>query len=302
MNKKKVANRGSEEPELTPIEAEVLYLLTKEFLTVKQIAIRRQKSTQSIYNIRQNLRKKGVIDSLNKEVAKTRGTLQPFATSGHKIRLHGQEFNIKILYKDRRYKEHLAKHNTLYIDGNTIRLYRDSIEVYGTHSFYAETAQKATARSMVYWRRFFTRLEHDLKVILVKNRYNNIKLVNHHYSEIDNELARECNIKADKIRVYTTEDSKLWFMIDNSFNLDEAETLHPETAKQDMQDIVSQFFNTLRDNPQAPSMIQLIHIIKSCMEIQKETAAGLLSVVKILEPPNSRTNGIDRTRPPQYIG
>jgi len=39
-------------------------------------------------------------------------------------------------------------------------------------------------------------------------RYENIKLVNAHYSEINNELARDCNVKAERIRVYTTDDAQ----------------------------------------------------------------------------------------------
>ena len=249
--KKKVAYKGGIKQILTPSEQEVLHLLTKEFLTPKKVAIRRGCSHQNVYKIIKRLRKKGVINQFFEEVAKTQGTMQPLKgmqplKCNHQIRLHSQEFNIKILFKDQRYKRLLEKANTITIDGNTIRLYRNSIEIYSGQSFYADTAQKATVKSFEYWNRLFARLENDLKLILIKPRAQNIKLVNQHYAEINNELAEECEKKADKIRVYTTDDGKLWFLIDNSFNLHEAET-QGKTSKQDMDDTVQPFFNDLRD-------------------------------------------------------
>lgn len=232
--------------QLTIAEKEVLDMLSEEYLTPKKIAIRRKSTTQAVYRIRRNLRKKGVINLINKRVAKTLPTSNHFATL--KKRLHAQEFNIRILYKDKRYQETRKKSNVINIDGNTIRLYKNTIELYSGQSFYADTVDKVTAKSFKYWNRLFARMEHDLKVLLVKSRSQNIRLVNHHYSEINNELARDIDVKVEKIRVYAEDDGKLWFLIDNSFNLHEAETVHPDTAQLDMRDTIVPFFNGLRSN------------------------------------------------------
>ena len=251
--KKKVRNvrkdgsfSGILHPNLTNAEQEVLSYLSDDFLTIKKIAIRRRCGVRAVQKIVKKLKDKGILNSAFQKVRKNRPTCEPICN--HSIRLHSQEFNIKILYKDQRYKKLLEKANTINIDGNTIRLYRNSIEIYSGQSFYADTAQKATVKSFKYWNRLFAKLENDLKLILIKPRSQNIKLVNQHYSEINNELAQECEKKADKIRVYTTDDGKLWFLIDNSFNLHEAETLHPQSSKHDMADTVRPFFNDLRDN------------------------------------------------------
>ena len=246
--------------QLSKTEQDVLYLLTKDFLTPKKVAIRRGTNVYAVYKIIKRLKKKGIVSFLKQEGQKNqptfahlkgvKGKKQPSFPVEHQIRLHNQEFNIRILFKDQKYKDRLNKANTIYIDGNTIRLYRNTIEVYSGHSFYADDVQKATSNSFEYWNRFFSILENDLKVILIKSRSQNIKLVNQHYAEINNELAKECEIKANKIKVYTTDDSKLWFLIDNSFNLHEAETTHPGTARQDI-DIIRPFFNDLRDNKPA---------------------------------------------------
>jgi len=297
---KKVANREDVKPKITEAEAEVIHLLTDEFLTPKQVAIRRKTSTQFVYKIIKNLKKKGLIDRAYNKVAKSQSTLQPC----NQIRLHGQEFNIKILYKDQRYKELLNKANTLNVDGNTIRLYRDSIEVYSGISFYADDVDKATARSMDYWNRFFRRLEHDLKLILVKPRYQNIRLVNQHYAEINNELAEECEKKAYKIRVYATDDGKLWFTIDNSFNLHEAETQHPGTAKQDMGDVVKPFFNDLRDKEHIP-LSKISQYMADTSHQVNEISHGVKALADYLQsqiPKKPEDNGIDRKIKPEYIG
>lgn len=260
---------------LTPSEKELLHLISEEFLTPKQIAIRRKCKRRVVYKHLASLKKKGVINAAYQVVHKFGGTcapssapipMQQHAKGGavHEKRLHGQEFNAGILYRDERYKEKAGQ--IIFIDGNTVRCYRDSIEVYSGQSFFADDIQKATAKSMEYWTRFFVRLENDLKVILVKPRAQNIKLVNQHYAEIGNELATDCEMKGDKIRIYAKEDGKLWFTIDNSFNLREAETLHPHTAKEDMGKVVKHF-NDMRDN-NPPTLSEL-------MAIQQETAKGL---------------------------
>jgi hypothetical protein len=229
---------------LTKAEEEVIRLLSEEFLTPNKIAIRRGCSKQAVSKIISNLKKKGAINAVYNKVDKTQSTCKPFKKN--MIRLHGQEFNIRILYKDQKYKKLKKKSNIIFIDGNTIRLYANSIEVYSGQSFMADDVDKATAKSFKYWNKLFARLEHDLKVILVKPRSQNIKLVNNHYSEINNGLAKDLNIKAEKIRIYGEDDGKLWFLIDNSFNLHEAETVHSEHAQEDMRGTIRPFFNELR--------------------------------------------------------
>lgn len=302
MVDKKVVNKASCSQNLTPAEVEVLFLLSNEFLTANKIAIRRECSKQAVSKIICSLKRKGAINNAYSPsetmVDKIVPTSQPSTTFVNQIRLHAQEFHIKIIYKSEKYKEILKHSNTITIDGNTIRLYKNSIEIYSGHSFYSDTVQKATVKSFEYWNRLFTRMEHDLKAILVKPRAQNIKLVNQHYAEINNELAQEVE-KKEKIRIYTTEDGKLWFTIDNSFNLHEAETLHPETAKEDMAEAIMPLFNDLRDN-HPPTLSQVMSVINQAVEVNKETAAGLNSVVSLLKsqlPPEEKPEGR-----PDYFG
>ncbi len=271
---------------LSKEQEEVLYLLTKEFLTTKQVALRRKTTLQATYKTINKIKQKGYLKSIPKGVENYQPTFKP---PTNQIRLHGQELNIKLLFKDEKYKLLLNKTNLLYIDGNPIRLYTNSIEVYITKSFYADNANKATSKSMQYITRLLNKVENDLKVIIVKPRHQNIKLVNQHYAEINNELAEEMEKKGQKIRVYTNDDGKLWFTIDNSFNFHEAETQHPKTAKQDMQDTVQPFFNDLRDNkpPKLSEMYDLLtkqaNIMQGIQENQTIFDKNMKSHIKVVQ-------------------
>jgi len=227
----------------------VLELLTKEFLTVKEIAKRRQTSRQAIHKTITKLRKKGLLNRYLGGVDKGVSTTStPYISDGTFIRLHGLEIKVEILEKKERYNKRLKEFNIVRIKGNTIRLFKNSIEIYIKSHFAAQTVEQATAKGLDYINNLFIIIENDLGITIIKDRKQNIKLVNAHYSECNNELAKEMNKEKEKIKLYAREDGKLWFTIDNSFNLNEAETLHPASSKEDMQEAVKPFFDSLRDN------------------------------------------------------
>lgn len=308
--KKKGLNRGlnrglnvrGTNSKLSKEQQEVLYLLTKEFLTPKQVTIRRQTSTTATYNILNKLREKGVIDSKFKGVEKNR--MHYSTPPKNQIRLHAQEFNINLLFKDERYKELKIKSNIVNIDGNTIKLNRNSIEVYSGASFYGKTANKAYSKSVLYFKRLFLKIENDLKIIILKDRKNNIKEVYSEYSETNNELSEDMEKKAEKIKVLAKEDKKTWLKVDNSFNLHEMETCHPETSKGDMQNVVSPVFNDLRDNytdREVPVISDILKVIKELANNNKETAIGLNAVVELMKPKKEEPLSKPKGRP-DYIG
>jgi len=263
---------------LTKAEKEVIDLLENEKLTKKQILIRRGCTRQALNKLIRKIKQKGLYSEQKKKVSKIGTAWKPRKP----IRVHGQKFKLTIIFKDSRYIKLMEKNNLIYVDSNTVKLYKNAVIVYGTQSFEAETVDKAIAKSLAYYQKLFYTLENDLKIILMKPRKHNIKMYDCHVSEMNNELAEDCNNKAEKIRVYTSDQGKLWFMIDNSFNINEAETLGA-TAAPDMQDIVRPFFNDLRDN-EAVTMTMIKQSILALANENKETAAGLASVVKLITP------------------
>lgn len=263
---------------LTKVQQEVLRLTTQEYMTPVKIANLRGTSLTAVYKTLKLLEEKGVLNHDFKKVEK--GDHRGGSTT---IRLHAQHFVINIIKKGNNYQNILNKSNIIQIDTNTIKLHNNNIEVYSNVSFTGKDVNEATQNSFHYWNRFFKRLEHDLDLTLVKTRHQNIRLVQNHYAETNNDLAKEVNKTNEKIRVYTSEDDKMWFEIDNSFNLHEAETTHPITAKADMGNIIQPFFNDLRNNQTKLPSIQTKEL-DELKGIVFEIGSGLNNVVKLLTP------------------
>jgi len=295
---------------LTRIQKEILHLLTEEYKTPVEIANIRNTSLTAVYKTMRILCKKAVYNHVLKKGYKSQcGNQCP--PQNQEIRLHAQEFNIKIIDKSNHYDFTRYKNNTIVTDNNTIRLYENSIEIYSGHSFYGSDIDKLTGESFVYWNYFFKKLENDLKITILKDRYSNINLVKHHYSYVNNELAKQCNNENIKIRVFSTKDNKMWFEIDNSFNLNEAETTHKETAKEDMQKVVQATFNDLRDNYASrgfpvPLMSEVATSIKIMVDSQTQTqkeieALSLILKLLIPKPPQQEQQQEQEHFKPDYV-
>ncbi len=292
-----VHSKGDVSSKLTPAEQDVLRLITEEFLTPVQVAIRRQTSRTMVYRIIRILKRKGAITVGSQMVHKNRGTTTVQSTKRQQVRLHAQEFNIKIINQDSRYDGRVGKLIT--VDGNRVKCSRHSVEVYSDQSFFGDDVQSVTSKSFQYWGRFFTRLEHDLQVILVRPRSQNITLVKHEYAEINNELARDIYVKKEALRIYTKDDGKLWFIIDNSFNLHEAEAVHPIDAQQDMEGVKAHF-NDIRENTTLlPS--DILKLLGRTDKQLFEVAAGLNAIVKLNKPQTVKEELKPRATP-EYIG
>lgn len=284
---------------------EIYDLLQKEQLTVRQIAQRRGCSRQAVHKIVKKLIKTKRCDINLHVVDKGVSTTRWGCGENSRYRLHGQEFNILILKRSEGYEKLRKKSNIIQIDGNTIRLFENAIEVYIKKSFFGNDLNKIEADSIEYFNDLIPRLEHDLKAILIKNRYQNMRLVNSHYSELNNELAKDCLNRNDKISVRTDDDGKVFFKIDNSFNLHEAETIHPETSKEDMVKIGA-FFNDIRKN----ETLTLSEISKYMVIMSKgladttyqinELSHGLKIIVELIKP-KQYDDEIAPNEPPDYI-
>lgn len=276
---------GGDVPKLTSDQAEVLHLLLDERLTIKQIAIRRQTTVRAVQLIVQFLQKRGLTNKTFADLRFFDRTSEGQGSSFiNKIRLHGQQFHVSFLFCDlKKYARIKQKANVIYLDGNTVELNKDSIDVSVNRSFVGGDVEGVTKESLDYFQRFLVRLERDLKVSLFKPRSQNVRLTKAHYAEVNNELAKECEVSGDKIKIKSTDDGKLWFIIDNSFNLHEAETVHPETSKRDMGEVVRPFFNDLRDKePPLPS--EVWKMLSQVVQAQYTQALQMQTVLNILVP------------------
>jgi len=229
---------------LTKVEKEVLNLITEKFLTIKQIAKQRDCSLNAVYKVIKRLKKKGAYNIILKKVEKVEPTY-----SQKDIRLHGQEMNLRILWQNNKYQELLEKSNVMFLDSNTIRLYKNSIEIYSGQSFYGKNASESEKKSLEYLNKFITYLEHYLKISLIKPLARNMKVVNQHYARGDSELCSNAIKKRERMWIYAKEDGKLCFITDNSFGFKEDETVHPITSKPDRKAIDKQINDWRLNNP-----------------------------------------------------
>ena len=230
--------------ELTMTEKEVLHLLTDEFLTIKNIAKQKGISIQAVYKTIKKLKQKGAYDSGLNKVENSQSTFNQ-----SDLRLHGQELNIRIINQSPKYQLELNKSNTIFLDGNTIRLYKNSIEIYSGQSFLGKSINESELKSLDYWKRFMFRLEHDLNIILVKNRSRNIKIVNQHWARGNSEICDNSREFRERVWVYAEEDGKLAFITDDSFGFREDEAVHPVTSKPDRKAIDKQVNDWRLNNP-----------------------------------------------------
>lgn len=83
-------------------------------------------------------------------------------------------------------------------------------------------------------------LEKSLNISLKTQNGYQFKPSREHYSIIKNDLAHQYNEQGKRLIIRF--HGETWFIIDNSYNLDEAETIHPETALTDSLGI-QRYFN-----------------------------------------------------------
>lgn len=242
----KVSNGGFKShldgSKLTSREKQVLDLLIKDFLTSKQICKRLNISVQRVNHYIRSLRKKGLLKS---GVSKNVTTLKPFVSDGI-IRLHGEHWRLGIICGSDKFDSLFKQSNFLVVDSNTVKLSRGSVNVYSGQHFVGDSVELVTRDSMEYWSRFFVRLEYQLGLSLLKSRYENVKRVSAHYARVKDEIAEELEKEGDRIKIFNEDDGKLWFVCDNSFNLHESETVHPETSDVDMSDVVVPWLQDLK--------------------------------------------------------
>lgn len=127
--------------------------------------------------------------------------------------------------------------------GRKVHLTDKSIIIYEKESFIEETAKESQSQAIDHFLKLIKQLEKDLQASFsFGNRYR-FRVSRQHYSLIKNALAKQYNDVGERLEVYN--DKGLWFLIDNSFNLNEAETVHAKTAVSDNKK-VQDFFNGVK--------------------------------------------------------
>lgn len=297
------------------VQDEILRMLLEEHETPKRIALRRGTSRQSVYKIIKKLEKnlgikllsRSYIGGLNRGGCTRKNTPLNMGVSpnmekpilkGDRYRLHGQEWEIKVISRSDRFLSLLKGRvsRTKVFRGIAVTLYKNTVMVFGGPSFFGPDPGRCLAESMSFWNHFFISLETDLGAILVKPRSMNISLVKCHVSDCDNEIARDWLLSGNHFQVRADDDGRVWCLLDNSFNLLELETVHPDTSIRDMEAVISPFLNDLRGYASREEPIPLISDLAEGSRYLAREIGSLKDQFRAVMPP-TLDPGV-----PDYIG
>jgi|TARA_Y100000296_G_C5129062_1_gene234486 DNA-binding transcriptional ArsR family regulator len=210
----------------------------------------------------------GVWKVTQKEVQITpKGTTKNTTLKKPKFRGHAFQFTLKIPTIKGWQNRHLfLKKNNISIEwvglGKTIprielpyykRKYKvwlcnNSLIIYLTKkdSFLRDQPEQALQEALYRLNQIITKLENLLFTSFKINRRYNVKVKNHHYSLIENEIAQHFNLTTKGAIHFKDEQGKAWSLIDNSHNLNELEFIDRDKAVPDSK-VFNKVMNQLRD-------------------------------------------------------
>ena len=169
------------------------------------------------------------------------------------IRLHALQYEVRILSTSKTYKEILKKSNILDFQDYKCNLHEKSISIFILKEFITKYPNESYFKSLNYLRSCLSKLEIRLNILLLKSGYCNIKEVKSHYSEANNELAKDYNKKNKKLSCRGL-DGIEWLKVDYSLKIHELEFVHPKSARSDANTILDHF-EFLRKNPRVIELL-----------------------------------------------
>lgn len=175
-----------------------------------------------------------------------------------------------------------------------------SIVMYVPYSWFADTSAAALEKATTDVISLIKSLEKYLGAASFKIRDGyRFKFSKQEHALVKNALAQQYNEKKLKLRVF--DDSGLWLLIDDSFDLEELEAVHPKTSPDDHRK-VQDFFNSLKRNPIKTEDVTgmrdfMRDQLAPSLEAQAEQNAALARNIELhLEVMGNINNGISELR------
>jgi len=239
---------------------------------------------------------------------------QPVKIKPDFVRGHAFQFKLKIpkLRNWEKREEILKKKNIefkqlkhllgggqeIIIKGRKIWLTNKSIIIFEKSSYLAKTAKEARRYVIYDLFELVRSLESTIGANFKINKKYCFKVSRQHYALVKNALAEQHNRDGKKLEVYS--EDGLWFVIDNSYNLNEAETVHPKTAVDDNTK-VQNFFNGLKSTENYTPQIMIkavtqnaenlnnyaVHL-KSHVKSVKQLGGGVKELTKLIKKINKK--------------
>lgn len=221
---------------LTATQRDIFYLLIDEHLTIGTIANMRNTSRTAVYNVVEKLKKKGVLKEVEQN-SYIRGGYYPeqLASNDKSFRLHAQNIVIQILESTPFYRNLLKSKNKDVVDNNSIMFYEDKLIIYSNKDFWGSSVNQSVRLSLNYWERYFTKLENEFKITLVKGKQRRVREFKGEIAKVGDPLARRIDLTKETFRIYIGGELRL--ICDKSFKLDELEAVNHKHYIGDMQKV-----------------------------------------------------------------
>lgn len=233
-------------------------------LNPSQIAKKENVNLSTISYHARKLSRLGFIEKLSNGVWVTQK--KPYRVAKPKpykiIRSHGFVFTLKLpnitnwnnretylKLKNIYYKNLKNNTQSILIKGNKVWLSNNSITIYFKKykQYLTGSSQEGRNKAILDFLSLIKHIESKFKISLKINKNYVFSVSRQHHAYIKNTLAKIYNNPKKRFELY--KNRKLWLLIDNSFNLNELETVDPELAHKDMDKAIKPFFNSMRDAP-----------------------------------------------------
>jgi len=189
------------------------------------------------------------------------------------FRGHNFQFDVGILRSSVFYESTRLRCNTLIKGLETVKLYKHKICIFSNQSFFGESGSVCSMDATQAFLVLVQNLEFALKVDLLKDRKQNMRMVRGHIAEVGSEVASFYKKERKKLRV-RGKDGVVWCLTDASKGLLELETVHPEDHVSDMDDTLTPFLNDLKDLARSGKL----PLISELLQVQGvQVALGLKS-------------------------
>jgi DNA-binding transcriptional ArsR family regulator len=169
--------------------------------------------------------------------------------------------------------------------GRKIWLTDKSIIIYEKSSYLADTSKEAQERAIQDMLALMKSLEKHLQANFKTGKYYKFKVSRQHYSLVKNALAQQYDKEGNKLQVYN--EDGLWFLIDNSYNLHEAETVHPKTSVDDNKKVQDYFNGVKKLEDYTPQFV--VNSMQGIQNNQLVFAENMKSHIKAIQDVGNAT-------------
>lgn len=169
--------------------------------------------------------------------------------------------------------------------GRKIWLTNKSIVIYEKSSYLADTSKESQERAIQDMLALMKSLEKYLQANFKTGRYYKFKVSRQHYSLVKNALAQQYDKEGNKLQVFN--EDGLWFLIDNSYNLHEAETVHPKTSVDDNKKVQNYFNGIKKFEDYTPQFV--INSMQGIQNNQLVFAENMKSHIKAIQDVGNAT-------------